>query len=399
MTTTITARSPSSSACTGQSTVTTRPRLAWVRRNLPVLRTPTGDYVLTTYAGCRRFYDAESFRELGSMSFPGSTTSRTRELMGDVILAKNPPEHTRLRRVFSRDFTVRRVEDVRAATTALCERLIDAVEEPLRDGDVVDAMDLVRQVPLHVIAEHVGVPMQDRRELFADLPTILAAISTTADDDALARGDAASEKVEAYFRDLIEQRRACPAGDAASAWVAADDQLSFDELMSMLWGMIAGGLGTSISALGSGVLALVRDPDQTHWLERDPRAYADEVMRHESPSFVSGVPRIAVRDVEIDGTLIPAGALARTFLASANRDEKVYAEPDRFDPARDNSGTLTFGHGIHLCLGASLARMELTTLLPLLHRRFPALELAGEPVWQRPEPVRGLASLPVRLRG
>lgn len=375
------------------------PRLAWVRRNMPVLRSPAGEYVVTTYAGCRALYEPRSFGALDKISFPGSATSRTRELMSNVISAKNPPEHTRLRKVFTRDFTVRRINEIRHATAALCGRLLDGIEEPLRDGETVDVMDVVRPVPMHVIAEHIGVPAQDREEVFGDVVALLGAISANASEEALARGDAASAKAEAYFRELVEKRRADPTSDATSAWVAAEEQLTFDVLLSMLWGLIAGGLGTSISALGSGVFVLLRDPAQARWLERDPKAYAEELLRYESPSFVSGVPKIALRDVEIDGTVIPEGALARGMLVSANRDERVFRDPHAFDPSRDLRDSLAFGHGIHLCLGANLSRMELTTFLPLLHRRFPALELAGEPVWQRPEPVRGLASLPVRLRG
>ncbi|MEV6241243.1 cytochrome P450 [Lentzea sp. NPDC051838] len=375
------------------------PRLEWVRTNLPVLRTPTGEYVLTTHAGCRALYDPESFGALGRLSFPGSGRSRTRELMSDVISAKNPPEHTRLRKVFSRDFTMRRINDVQPATAAFCEQLLDGVEEPLRDGETVDVMALIRPIPTHVIAEHLGVPEEDREEVFADLVTLLAAISANAGEDALARGDEASVKAEAYFRALMAKRRANPADDATSAWVAAEEKLTSDVLLSMLWGLIAGGLGTSIAALGSGVLVLLREPGAARWLDRDPKAYAEEVLRYESPSFVGGVPKIALRDVEVDGTVIPGGALVRSMLTSANRDGSTFRDPHVFDPSRDLRDSLAFGHGIHLCLGANMSRMELTTFLPLLHRRFPGLELAGDPVWQAPEPVRGLSVLPVRLRG
>lgn len=113
----------------------------------------------------------------------------------------------------------------------------------------------------------------------------------------------------------------------------------------------------------------------------------------------AGVPKIALRDVEIDGTVIPEGAPARTMLTSANRDEKAFADPHAFDPSRDLRDSLAFGLGAHQCLGANMTRMEMTTFLPMLHQRFPGLELAGEPVWQAPEPVRGLSYLPVRLRG
>lgn len=373
------------------------PYLKWLRENEPVLRGPEGDYLVSTYAGCAQVFDPTLFRAAeGPDLFPAGPRSRTFELLTGTIAMRNPPEHTRLRKLFTRDFTVRRVEALREPTARTCAMLLDAITTPLRDGATVDLVGaLTKPLPVQVISEMVGIAPADRARLFGLVPDVLSTLVPGVDAEVRRRGDEASSSVETYYRELVAARRAEPRQDLTSAWLQGhqDERLTFDELLSMLWGMIAGGLATTSSALASAIVALLRfggEPD---------RGFADEVLRHESPSFIGGVPKIALREVEIGGVVIEEGAVVRTMLTSAGRDAAEYTDPDRFDPLRDNSRTLAFGHGMHLCIGANLARMQLTTLLPLLRERFPALELAGEPEWQPPTPVRGISRLPVRLGG
>jgi cytochrome P450 len=383
------------------------PYLAWVRQHHPVHLSPSGAYLVTSHEGCLKMLMDEDFRVPDGDQLPGLGAKAARHrslwLLTRTMTMHNPPEHTRLRRLLARDFTRRRMEALRAATELTCDRLLSAVEQPLRDGETVDLHRMLSDaLPMHVMSDLMGFPDADRAWLFGKVPTVLAAFGPTATEEAMARADEESKAIEDYMIDLLARRKREPADDLATAWGHAhaedSDRFSHDELLSMLWGMIAGGLATTSAALSNGILAIIRYPDAAGWLRGgydDALLFANELLRRDMPSIVSGIPRYATRDVELGGVTIPQGSEVRNMLAAANRDPAVFPDPDRFDPSRDTSRTLAFGHGIHYCLGASLARMELTAMLPAMHRRFPGLELAGPPRWLRSLPLRTIEFLPV----
>ncbi|MBP2326668.1 cytochrome P450 [Kibdelosporangium banguiense] len=382
------------------------PYLSWVRENHPVHQAKSGAYLLTRHADCMAVQLGGPFRMPDENQLPDMHAKAARHrsvwLLTKTMTMHNPPGHTRLRRLLSRDFTRRRMDALRAATEQICDELLCAVEEPLRDGEVVDLHGALSvPLPVRVISDLMGFPEQDRTWLFGKVPTVLGAIAPGASEEVLALADKENEAIEQYMIDLLARRSRDPKEDLATAWALSHaedaDRFTHDELISMLWGMLAGGLATTAAAISNGINHITRHPGQTHWLRDDAAKFVDESLRYESPSMVSGVPRYTAEDVELSGVPIPRGSEVRTMLAPANRDPAVFPDPDRFDPSRDTSKSLTFGHGIHHCLGFNLARMELTILLSALHRRFPDLRLAEAPHWRRSLPVRAIESLPATL--
>lgn len=383
------------------------PYLAWLRENHPVHQAPSGCYLVATHADCLAVTgNVELFRgphedEIPEL-FPLASRYSAIAMLIDALAMKNPPAHSRLRRLYSRDFTPRHVNKMRDDTALRCAQILDEVEAPLRDGETVDAYErITRRLPEAVLADMLGLPEADRDWLFDRFHAVLSTFAPGVTTELLDAAQKASDEVRDYMADLIEVRRRTPAEGLVSDWVQVHDNdpdnFSYPELLSMLWGLIAGGVDTTAAALSNGVLAILQYPEHNSWLRQDARAYANEVLRHESPSFVAGIPRFAVTDVELSGVLIPAGSDVRTLLGAANRDPAAFPDPDRFDPARDTAKSLSLGRGIHYCLGANVALQELTTMLPALHQRFPTLRLAGPPRWRRTLPVRAIEDLPVAL--
>ncbi|MER5261806.1 cytochrome P450 [Actinosynnema sp. NPDC002837] len=384
------------------------PYLAWVREHHPVHRAPAGFHLITRHADCRRVLeDVESFRgprpDQVDALFPLARRYRSIRMATRTLTMKNPPEHTRLRRLINREFTPRGIARLHRNVVGICDRALDVVTEPLRDGAVVDLHHAVSlAVPTEVLADLFGFPESDRAWLFGHFEAILTSFVPGASERAVAAAEAANAEVEHYIRDLVAACREEPGRGLLATWASVHDdnpdEFTYDELVAMLWGMIAGGVATVAAGMSNAVLTLLRSPETSGWLrdgEHEAGRFVSEVLRHQSPSFVSGTPRYAVRDVELSGVTVPAGAEVRTMLSSAHRDPAVFPDPDRFDPTRDLGQTLVFGRGIHYCLGALLARMEIQTLLPVLHHRHPDLALVGEPVWRPTLPVRSLQRLPV----
>jgi cytochrome P450 len=210
--------------------------------------------------------------------------------------------------------------------------------------------------------------------------------------------------VEEYYEGLIRLRRERPRADMVSALVAVhdgdEDRLTRDELSSWLWGLWAGGFETTSSGIDNAAIILMRHPDQAHWLRGGPeevKAFVNESLRYATPSLFTGVARIARQDLEISGVTIPEGSDVRSLPGCANRDPAAFTDPDRLDPTRDTSTAVTFGQGLHYCLGSNLARAEAGVLLPRLHTRFPTLALAEPPVRRRKPPLLAFDRIDVAL--
>lgn len=381
---------------------------AWLRDDLPVHRHHSGSYLVARHAEARWVFQSHLLRapEPGDLAraFPLLSKSRSFQLLAGTVSMANPPVHTRLRRLVSRDFTVRMVDKLGPAMDLLCDQLLAELAGPLADGAVVDVhTGLARAFSLAVLAEMLGVDRADRDRLTPLVVRMLHATNPAATEAMLAIADEATEQVEDYYRHLVRARRAEPRHDLVSALIAAhdeDDRLDHDELTSMLWGFWAGGFETTAAAIGNAIIALLRNPAQAHWLRGGPAqvaAFVNESLRYDSPNLVSGIARIAGEDLELNGVTIPAGADVRPLPNCANRDPRAFADPDRFDPTRDTTEMVTFGHGIHYCLGAHLARAEVRTVLPRLHARFPALTLAEQPVRRRTLPLRTCDRIGVAL--
>ena len=321
----------------------------------------------------------------------GSTAS------GRHMLYSDPPSHTRLRRLVSNQFTARRVQELEPKIQRIADELVDAMLELPEDNvDLVGAYCV--PLPILAICELLGVPELDRGP-FKEW-------SDNAGSTDAARRESARAAAERFIPDLLAAKRRAPGEDLLSMLIRADgeqDRLSPDELLGMTWLLLVAGHETTANFLANGVLALLRNPEQLAALRADPAlvdAAIEEMLRYDGP-LETPTYRFTSEPTEIAGTVIPGGGeLVLIALADANRDPERYPEPGRFDIARESQGHLAFGHGIHYCLGAPLARLEGRIAIGTLLRRCQHIDLgvdAGALVWRKGIMVRGPRALPVKL--
>ncbi|MER0449102.1 cytochrome P450 [Streptomyces sp. Edi4] len=319
--------------------------------------------------------------------------------VGANMLETDPPQHTRLRKLVAREFTPRRVEALRPRVQEVTDALVDAMlTAPSRTADLVDA--LAFPLPMTVIAELIGVPELDRAA-FRVLSN--EAVAPLTQDG----GEKAVRELGGYLAGLIEDKRAAgPGDDLLSALIRTRDEdgdrLSRDELVGMAFLLLVAGHETTVNLISNGIRDLLTHPEQLAALRADFDGLLDgaveEVLRHEGP-VENATYRIAREDIRIGEALIPAGAPVLVALASAGRDPERHAEPDRFDIRRAPGSHLAFGHGIHFCLGAPLARMEGGIAIRTLLERAPRLQLDvdnKELEWLPGMLIRGVRHLPVR---
>ncbi len=318
------------------------------------------------------------------------------------MLTVDPPDHTRLRKLVSVAFTHSRVESLRPRVHALVDDLLDDIAGAGPDA-VVDLISAFAfPLPFTVICELLGVPEDDRDRLGRGLQALL--VPTTTDEE-YARAKEASDIVVGMLADLVDAKQASPGDDLVSALTLArdgDERLTTKELRSTIFQLIVAGHDTTASLIGNGVVAMLRHPDQLAAVRADPSKLAvaiEELLRFDAP-VPHATFRYAVADVELGDVTIPAGAQVIISLAAANHDERLYSDPGALDIERTEARHLAFGHGIHFCLGAPLARMEGHLALGALLARFPELRLAvpdDELRWGHGDGLvlRGLTELPV----
>jgi cytochrome P450 len=321
----------------------------------------------------------------------------------NAILEMEPPHHTRLRRLISTAFARGHVERLRPWVEELAGRLVDGLVERSGGSEPVDLLTgMAEQLPVAVIAELLGVPEADRPLL---RPWSNAIVKMYEYDRTRQREDdaeRAADEFVAYLRALAAERRTNPGDDLVSHLVsvrdAEGDRLTEDELVTTCILLLNAGHEATVNVTGNGTLALLRNPDQLARL-RDDRAMLptaiEELMRFDSPLQL--FERTATEDVEIGGVTVAAGQKIAALLGSANHDPAVFADPGTLDVGRTDNPHISFGAGVHFCIGAPLARVELQASFGALLDRTSSLELGGEPV-RRPEfVIRGLADLPVVL--
>ena len=376
------------------------PLLAELRETSPVHKLGFADYwVLTRYEDCRsalrdpRMGNPEPGDEVPTIA--GNTVRNPDEERTFLFL--NPPDHTRLRSLVSRAFTPRRVEGLRDSVEAMTSELLDPLAAA-GGGDLID--QLAFPLPANVISELVGVPRADRywlRPLVSDLAGTLEPNRSPED---MERAGVSGAKVSAYFDELIDRRRAEPSKDLLSALIAAsdgEDRLTQSEIGLTLSLIYAAGFETTTNLIGNMVHTLMRHPDQLARLRADRSLVpgtVDEVLRYQPPVQVDA--RYTFEDVEIGGHAIAKGSMVLTLLGAANRDPTVIDDPERFDISRQEAPLLSFGSGIHYCLGASLARLEGQVVLSGLLDRFETwTPLEDDPPWKDRLTLRGLSRLPV----
>ncbi len=374
------------------------PTLSLLRAEAPVSRVDLADgpvWLVTRYDDVRAaLADPRLSKDWRHLLPPEARADAPAEQI-PMMLLLDPPDHTRLRGLVSRSFTARRIAALRPRVAEIAAELLDAVP--------ADApFDLMERyafpLPVQVICELLGVPAADRDRFGAWSGTLIDQSSPEATHEA-------TVQLHAYLAALIADRRAEPDDALLSALTrvadADGDRLSEPELVAMAMLLMIAGHETTTNLIGNAVLGLLTHPDQLALLrarpELMPRA-VEEFLRFDGPVW-NATYRFTTEDVELGGVTVPAASAVQLTLGSANRDEARFPDAARLRIDRDAGGHVAFGHGIHFCLGAPLARIEGEVALSALLARFPRLELAVDPaelVYRRSTLVRGLRALPLR---
>jgi hypothetical protein len=319
------------------------------------------------------------------------------------LLENEPPVHTRLRRLVAGAFARGHVERLRPRVADLAERLADDVADAGANGSVVDLIALYAEpLPVQVIAELLGVPESEWSRLRPWSNSIVKMYEYAVSTEQREAAETASREFVDYLRQLVAVRRQTPGDDLISSLIAETDsdgaRLSEDELVTTCTLLLNAGHEATVNVVGNGVTALLAHGAELARLRAQPDLVptaVEELIRYDSPLQL--FERTAIADTAIADVVIPAGEKIAALLGAANRDPGVFDEPERFDVARADNPHLGFGAGIHFCVGAPLARVELQTSLHTLLRRFPNLALAALPE-RRPEfVIRGVQSLPVTV--
>lgn len=381
------------------------PTYALMREHDPIYRAtgPSGApfWIITRYDDVATVLKDPRFIKNARKNLPPEQAQRYVSLESDpvwdvvnnLMLDQDPPDHTRLRNLVHKAFTPRRVRDLQPRIQQITRELLDAMTNKTQ-GDLIE--DFAFPLPVTVIAEMLGVH-SDKREQFRHWTQVV--LFTT---DWRSTQISLMEFVQ-YVNELIEERRKEDKGDILSALVHAEeagDSLDHMELLSMVFLLLVAGHETTVNLIGNGTLTLLKHPQQLQHLRANPDllpSAIEEMLRYESPVDIP-TWRYTSQPVELGGVTIPAGEVVLPSLISANRDERAFAQPHHFDIQRSPNPHLAFGSGIHYCLGAPLARMEGQIALRGLLERFPELRLEADPTtlaWNQSLLIHGLKALPV----
>jgi len=389
------------------------PEFARLRAEDPVHWSPAMKaWIVTRYADVRQV--ALNNREISAdrltpffKSNPdyrnGSLESLVRYLNHWMVF-RDPPDHTRLRRLFTKAFTPTAVANLRPNIEDIVAQLIDGMLAKARRGDAVDFIaDFAYPLPASVIMDLLGVPRADlgQVKVWSDDIALFIGTAQVAGNKYL-RAEVGAKAMSAYFRGLVEDRTREPRGDMISQLVLARDDrdaLSTDEIIGTCILLLFAGHETTTNLIGNGFLHSMRHRDQWDRLVADPMLApnaVEEYLRYDGPS--GALARVAAADLDMAGRTIREGQRVFAFMNSANRDPEAFGDPDRFDIGRVQNPHMTFGHGIHFCLGAPLARLEAEIAATRLSERLPSIRLCpGEPDWHDSLILRGVKKLPVTI--
>ena len=320
-----------------------------------------------------------------------------------MFLFLDPPDHTRLRKLVSKAFVPKVINELQQEIAGLVDGLLDRIAQRGR-FDVID--DLAHPLPVAVICRLLGVPLKDEPEFSRASARLAQALDpffaiTGEPADGMQERIRAGQWLRDYLHDLIDQRRSQPGDDLMSRLIAVEesgDQLTEDEIVSTCSLLLIAGHETTVNLIANAILAMLRHPAQWTALGADAdraSAVIEETLRYDPP--VQLVARIATDDMTIGDTQVANGDSMMLLLAAAQHDEAEFERPDVFDPDRKAVRHLAFGKGLHYCLGAPLARLEATVALSAVTARFPQARLDGEPAYKPNVTLRGLSSLAVAV--
>ncbi|OIK00864.1 cytochrome [Streptomyces sp. MUSC 14] len=349
-------------------------------------------WLATRYADARLVLGDQRFSRALALAHDEPRASEGRRDSG--ILSMDPPDHTRLRSLVAKAFTVRQVEKLRPQIRELTSTLLDAMEAAGPPVDLVDRYAL--PIPVAVICRLLGVPEEDRPRFRAWSDAALSTSSLTAEEF-----DRNREELRAYMAQLIGVHRKEPRDDLMTALIEArdhDDRLSELELVDLCVGILVAGHETTATQIPNFVVTLLDHPEALSLLRAEPELITgavEELLRFVPLGSGAGQPRYAREDVEVGGTLVRAGEPVLVAVGAANRDALRFTAAGTLDITRSGNAHLGFGHGVHHCLGAPLARLELQEAIGALVTRFPRLRLAGDITWKTEMLVRGPRVMPV----
>jgi cytochrome P450 len=361
--------------------LTTPPEFAWLRAERPVaeVKLPSGSsaYLVTRYDDVKMVLSDGRFSR-AALTRPGAPKVSPIPMPPNALFTTDPPEHTRLRGLVGRAFTARATERMRARVRELATSLLDAMADQPRPANLIEK--LVFPLPVAFTCELLGVPYDDRDALRGWSDRIFA-IGDFPEEEVLA----AYGGIWEYLGGLLDSKRADPREDMLSDLVAVNDDQGFigqDDLIILTMTLLMVGYPTTVDMLSCALLMLLSHPDQYAALAGDPgllEPAVEELLRLNPPSSNLSNVRVTTEDVEVAGTVIPGGSGVIPCFTSANRDERQFVDPERFDIGRQGASHIALGHGPHYCLGAALARVEIQEALRALTARFPSLRLAGSP--------------------
>lgn len=380
------------------------PSFELLRENQPLMKTPLGFWVASRYADVqmilkdRRFgkgFEERMKMRNGDDVFDNPVYANMRTWM----LVQDPPDHSRLRGLVSKAFTARRIEGLRPQIQTLVDELLDRVAP---QGRMDFIRDFAYPLPVNVICDMLGIPPEDRShfQFGSKISGRLIDPTPVSAEELQEIGDGFSRQ-EAYFRDLFARRRAEPQDDLTTVLVQAEEageRLTEAELVGNVILLFGAGHETTVNLLGNGLLALLQNPDEYAKLRDNPDLVPgaiEEMLRFDSSVQMTG--RTAMEDIEVNGVTIPKGDHIINLLGSANRDGAAFDAPESFRVDRKDVRPMSFGGGIHFCLGAQLARVEADIAFRSLLARLPDLRLEkpDEPDWRPTFTLRGLTGLPV----
>ena len=379
------------------------PELAQLRQNSgPVWHEPTNLFLAAGYKDANQVLRNRDLGRIFTPKQPETEWEAFNWLHSDSILDSEPPKHTRLRSLVMKAFNPKKIEDLKPEIERITNDLLDSASNTLKEKGEFDLIaDFAEPLPVKVIAHLLGFPDKDEHLLRPWSQAIVKMYEVNPSQQEQDQAKQASEEFAAYVHELMLERKQNPGTDLISDLALVEEEgekLNTQELIATCVLLLNAGHEASVNGFGNGMVATLKDPEQLALLKADPYGIAetavDEFIRFDAPLHL--FERTATKDTEIGGVEIKQGQKIAALLGSANRDASIFENPDTLDLTRSPNPHIGFGAGIHFCIGAPLARLEMTVSLPALMTRFPNLELAQEPIRRQSFVLRGYEKVMVR---
>ena len=379
------------------------PELKELRQNSgPVWHETTNLFLAAGYKDANQVLRNRDLGRIFTPKKPDTEWEAFNWLHSDSILDSEPPKHTRLRSLVMKAFNPKRIEDLKPEIERITNDLLDSASNTLREKSKFDLIaDFAEPLPVKVIAHLLGFPDKDEHLLRPWSQAIVKMYEVNPSQQDQDQAKQASEEFAAYVHELMLERKQNPGTDLISDLALVEEEgekLNTQELIATCVLLLNAGHEASVNGFGNGMVATLKEPEQLALLKADPYGIAetavDEFIRFDAPLHL--FERTATKDTEIGGVEIKQGQKIAALLGSANRDASIFENPDILDLTRSPNPHIGFGAGIHFCIGAPLARLEMTVSLPALMTRFPNLELAQEPIRRQSFVLRGYEKVMVR---